>query len=101
MKKYLALVLVVLMVGVAFAQTPREPQQEDTGATVVTNLVATGLDITGVPGYVGLRSAGSNQRTFYLYVNNNGELFIASAPQVAASGTIVNWIGAGTKVGAQ
>lgn len=103
MRKYAVLVIciILLTVGVAFAQTPREPEQVDTNASVFTNIVVTGNDKVGVPGYIGLRSNASNNATWYLYVNNVGELFIASRTIVSASDTITTWQSKGTKVGSQ
>lgn len=112
MRKYIALVLVlvVLMVSYALAQTPRDnadvrdlgnvyPKSE--GLTTFTNVAVTGLDATGVPGYIEMIS--SSGRIFYLYVDDGGWLRIASPALVAtsASPNVTDWNNLGDKVGSQ
>lgn len=100
MKKYLALVLTVLMVGVAYAQTPRENTSSE-GKTGFTNIAVTGLNVDGVPGYVEMTN--SEGRVWYLYIDDTDRLRIASAPQVGsgASPQTTNWNNVGTLVGTQ
>ena len=111
MKKYLAVLAISFMVvGVAFAQTPREYGDKDDGSmspspseglSVFTNLAATGVNVEGVPGYIAL--TGSNGDLWYLYVDDQGLLRIASPAVVAtsASPNVVDWSNLGTRVGAQ
>lgn len=90
---FLVLVLaVILMVGISYAQSPRQPTSSE-GKTTFTNIAVTGLDATNVPGYIEMMSADGSTR-YYLYVDSNGNLRIASEIAVGrpnASPSTVSW----------
>jgi len=97
MKKTIVLLLMVLLVATfCYAQTPREPgslNQYDAstlnargfprvesfasgGTTAFTNVVTTGLNVTGNPSYLSLTSV--DNITYYLWIDTTGDLLAAS-----------------------
>ncbi len=101
MKKFLAgfcVIAILLMVSLSFAQGPRDGTSSE-GKTTFTNLAVTGLNkdgtngtsAPGLPGYLEMTSSAGN--VYYLYVDYNGSLKLASAITVGigASPTIVGW----------
>ena len=87
---FLAISIFLLMVAPIFAQTPRQPTSSE-GKSTFTNIAITGLDATGVPGYIEMVSTTGDR--WYLYVDGAGVLRIASEPAVgfAASPQTTNW----------
>lgn len=89
------------MVGLSFAQTPRQPTSSE-GKTSFTNIAVRGLNkdgtstITnpGVPGYIEMTSTAGN--VYYLYVSHDGTLMLASEEIIGlgASPNTVSWGGA-------
>ena len=107
MKKVLLILVclsVLLMVSSSFAQSPRAGTSSE-GKTSFTNLAATGLDVSGVPGYLELTNGDGE--VFYIYVDPSGILMIASAVQVGllSSPQTSTWqsgeLGIGSEVGSQ
>lgn len=88
----LAVSIILLMVSLSIAQSPRQPTSSE-GKTTFTNIAVTGLDATGVPGYIELMSTDGSTR-YYLYVNSSAVLMIASEISVGldASPQTVTWI---------
>lgn len=114
MRKYCFLIvasIILLMVGLSFAQTPRRNAASDDGSnteyrpseglTMFTNLGVTGLDVDGVPGYIEMIS--SSGKIFYLYIDDLDILRIASPSQVGliASPNTTDWNNAGESIGRQ
>lgn len=114
MKKYLAIIALLLMIGTAFAQTPRNyvdvkdnfaasevSNIPSEGLTIFTDIAVTGLNVEGVPGYISMTS--STGRLFYLYIDDANTLRIASPNQVAttASPNMIDWNNVGERIGGQ
>jgi len=99
----LLLGMVLLIANLSFAQTPRGSNQvRSEGKSRYTNLAVTGLDVTGVPGYIELMS--SSGRRGYLYLDDSFRLRLASDATVsnsAASPQTTDWSNAGIVVGEQ
>lgn len=100
---------ILLMVGLSFAQTPRQPTSSE-GKSGFTNIAVRGLSKdgtdgtaqAGIPGYIEMTSTKGD--VFYLYIGYNGRLRIASELIVGlgASPAIVGWSDAsGPVVGEQ
>ena len=102
MKKslFVAVIVGLLMTSFSFAQTPRDNTSSE-GKTGLTNIAVTGLNVTGVPGYIELTSSAG--RVFYLYIDGTDTVRIASAVQVGsgASPQSTNWNNVGDKIGSQ
>ena len=89
------------MVGHSFAQTPRDGTSSE-GKSTFTNIAVRGLNKDGtsavinpgVPGYIEMTSTAGS--IFYLYIDNDGTLRIASdvAMGLDASPNTVSWGGA-------
>lgn len=90
MKKIVtAIILLVLSVGVSYAQVPRNPgdigdnagtQLRDGSVSSYTNVSSLGLNITGNPGYIALSGSdqGGDIFLYYLWVDETGDLLLAS-----------------------
>lgn len=102
-KSFILVVTLLFMAGIVYAQQPRSGGQhgESEGKTSVTAIAVTGLDISGVPGYVEFINGAGN--VYYLYVDLTGDLKLASAAQVmtGASPQTTDWTNQGTVVGSQ
>lgn len=95
----------LLMAKVSLAQSPRQPTSSE-GKTTFTNIAIVGLnndgtnDITahGTPAYIEMTSAKGD--IFYLYIDYNGILRIASEVAVGygASPATVSWASAASGV---
>ena len=92
--------IILLMVSPSFAQTPRNPLPSE-GKSTFTNIAVVGLNKDGtsavvnpgVPGYIEMTSTAGD--VFYIYIDNDGVLRIASdaAVGLGASHNIVSWGG--------
>jgi len=100
---------ILLMVGLSFAQTPRDGTSSE-AKTSFTNIAVRGLNQDGtsalndmgLPGYIEMTSTSGS--VFYLYIGTDGVLRIASDTEVGfkASPSIVGWgDGSGVVVGTQ
>lgn len=100
-KVCLILCVFLLMIGLVSAQTPRNGTDSE-GKSNFSNLAVTGLNATGVPGYIEMTSALGN--VMYLYLDNNSILRVASDVQIGnstASPRTSNWSILGDVVGSQ
>src|SRR3990167_6289436 len=102
MKKIsIVLILVMatlLMVTFSFAQESRQPTSSE-GKTTFTNISVVGLNKNGsdgvvnqgLPGYIEMISSAGN--VYYLYIDSNGSLKVASDVDVGylASPALVGW----------
>jgi hypothetical protein len=81
------------MVKFSYAQQPRESKSVSEGKTVFTNIAVVGLNDDGTspsanpgtPGYIEMVSSKGD--TFYLYIDYNGKLKIASDIAVGCVGS--------------
>lgn len=92
--------LILLMVSFAYA-APRNSIDSE-GKSSFTNIAATGLDVSGVPGYIEMRDGSGNY--FYLWIGTDGKFRIASDVAVGsgASPATTSWSDAwGVIVGMQ
>lgn len=113
MKKILVVIsMVLLMTAPLFAQTPNEATRAE-GKSSFTHIAVVGMArddhtssfVSGIPGYIEMMD--DNGSRFYIFVDNNGYLRIASATEVsttdaAGAPTLTgDWRSAGDKVGSQ
>jgi hypothetical protein len=94
--RYLAIVSLVLLMAIPlFAQSPRQHTSSE-GKSGFGNIAVRGLNATGVPGYIEFSDGDGD--IFYLYVDINGVLRIASEPAVGfgASPATTSWSRTGT-----
>lgn len=104
-KVIIAIALLALTLGVSYAQVPNNPNEvggllygtdnnpllnnheylASGSTTVFANVASLGLKTTDNPGYIVLAGfdRDSNTHLYYLWVNNDGELMIASAPTLS------------------
>ena len=97
-KLAIGILAVLLMVSFSFAQTPRQPTSSE-AKTTFANIAVTGLDNDGTstienpgtPAYIEMTSSKGD--VFYLYIDYDGILRIASESQVGylASPATVSW----------
>jgi len=96
----MSMVLLMVSFSLVLAQTPRQPTSSE-GKTTFTNIAVVGLDVSGVPGYIEMVSSAGE--TYYLYIDDTGNLNVASAQTVGsgASPQTTDWNNYGTTVGEQ
>lgn len=88
MRKGLFLVMALLLIAaLCMAQQPRNPTTFDyEGKTNYGHIGVQGQDVTGNPGYIELRGTNSVATLYYLWVNEEGKLMIASASSLTTVG---------------
>lgn len=107
MRKLLIIcLLLIAAAGLVYAQQARNADSTYTGKTNYASLSVQGLEVTGNPGYIELRStrADGTDTNFYLWVDSTGDLMIASRATLAAYSSFPDgtWLGiSGTVVGSQ
>jgi len=84
-KTIIAILVLFALSSLSYAQSARNPIDNDPGKTVLGNVGAQGLDVTGNPGYLELIGYdGDSDATngtaiqYYLWVDRTGDLRIAS-----------------------
>ena len=82
MRKVLSLVVAFMLVSsLSYAQSTRNPANNDPAKSVFGNVATTGLDVAGNASYIELVSTdanGSNPIRYYVWVDSSGDLKIAS-----------------------
>ena len=81
MRKIASLLFAFLLVSsLGYAQSSRNPLNNDEGKSVFGNVATTGLDVTGNVGYLELGGTDldGNHVAWYLWVDTTGDLLIAS-----------------------
>jgi len=74
--------ILLLVTTLCYAQGARNPAYNYEGKTNFVNASVQGLDTTGNPGYIGLVSTNGDE--YYLWVDTDGDLRIASNPTMEA-----------------
>jgi len=94
-KKVIAALIVAVTFSLTYfcyAQSARNPERNLEGKTNFTSIGLTGLDSQGNPGYIEMKDSGAGQTghntaegsfgdiktTWYLWIDNTGDLMIAS-----------------------
>ena len=95
MKKVLALIVsLVLLASLAHAQTARNvlPRTYGNVRTNTANIAANGLEQEGNPGYIALQGVAASPSAveWYLWVDDTGDLCIASYETIAAYASFPN-----------
>ena len=90
MRNSITIVVILLLVATfCYAQVARNPEYNRIGKTNFANIGATGLDVTGNPGYIELRGVQTSDsrishNNYYLWVDNEHNLRIASQVTISA-----------------
>ena len=89
------------MISLASAQVPRNSVSSE-GKSSYGNIAVTGLNATGLPGYIEMRD--SSDETWYLYLDDNHILKVVSAVNIGSSLTsprTTDWTNFGEIIGLQ